>query len=164
MTTMSLQSTFTSWLDFIQIFDFGLAEALSIANSCYGSMTTRLSLNAGLPYAFVFLLDGGIFLPAIIIDMRKLSRKNALAKFLSRSLYATIIVFYLVLPSVSSSIFDAKTCQSFVLNDKDNESQRYLISDWKLQCNHYVRTILLNYVCCQPILNKRKISKPSAFS
>ena len=69
MTTMSLQSTFTSWLDFIQIFDFGLAEALSIANSCYGSMTTRLSLNAGLPYAFVFLLDGGIFLPAIIIDV-----------------------------------------------------------------------------------------------
>ena len=132
---VQMHSAFTSWFNFIQIFDFGLAEALSIPNSCYGSMATRLTLNAGLPYAFVFLLVGGIFLPAIIIDMRKLSRKNAVAKFLSRSLYATIIVFYLVLPSVSRRIFDAKICQSFVLNDTDNESQSYLISDWNLQCN-----------------------------
>ena len=65
-----MHSAFTSWFDFLQIlFDFGLAEALSINDSCYGSMATRLSLNAGLPYAFVILLVGGIFLPAIIIDV-----------------------------------------------------------------------------------------------
>jgi len=130
-----MHSAFTSWFDFLQIFNFGLAEALGIPNSCYGSTATRLSINAGWPYALLLLQFGGIFLHAIIIDMRKLTRKDAAAKFLSRSLYVTIIVFYLVLPSVSRSIFDAITCQSFASSDADNESQSYLRSDWNLRCD-----------------------------
>ena len=99
-------------------------------------MKTRLLLDAGWPFLLVLMLVIGIFIHTVVINIRRLEKKDALSKFLSRSLNAVIIVFYLVLPSVCGGIFDAKKCRSFVSNDVKIESESYLIADFSLECGH----------------------------
>ena len=65
-----IHSDFISMFSFLEIFGFSLAELLSIPNSCYGSMKTRIYLSVGWLYALVLLLVGRIFSQTIIIDMR----------------------------------------------------------------------------------------------
>lgn len=62
------------------------------------------------------------------------SNRNMKTKIWSRSLYSAIIVIYLVLPTVSSNIFDAIKCESF---DTNNEglSASYLIVNGDIQCD-----------------------------
>jgi len=132
---VSMHSTFASWFRFIQYFNLGLAEWLGIPISCFGSMKDQLSTSALWPYAFILLLVCVICMFTFLVDMRKSSTNDIVAKILARSLHATIITFYLVLLPVSRNIFDALRCKSFATNDLDGLSTSYLIADWTLKCD-----------------------------
>mmetsp|Transcript_13594 Transcript_13594/g.16004 ORF Transcript_13594/g.16004 Transcript_13594/m.16004 type:complete len:461 (-) Transcript_13594:357-1739(-) len=131
---LHMHSAFLPWFQSLQKFNFGLSELVSVSGSCYGSstsMTTRLILNVAWPFVFVGLLIGGLLLHTIGMvqfDRRRqrqrqersrlqrggggeVSLTDVMATFWSRSLYVTIVVFYLVLPSICRSIFDAVTCK-----------------------------------------------------
>jgi len=124
---LHMHSAFLPWFHFLQKFNFGLSELVSVSGSCYAStsMTTRLLLNVAWPFAFVGLLIGGLLLHTIgmvhVERQRNRQRRSGgggevsltdvMATFWSRSLYVTIVVFYLVLPSICRSIFDAVTCK-----------------------------------------------------
>ena len=97
---LQIHSTFTSCFIFLEMFDFGLAELLSIPGSCYGSMKTRLYISAGWPYALVLLLVGGIFSYTSIVDIRirKLNKKEAMTRCVSHSLHCRQFVDISLMP------------------------------------------------------------------
>jgi hypothetical protein len=49
--------------------------------------------------------------------------------------YAAIIIFFLMLPSVSRYIFLARQCESFGYNDALEESRSYLVADPDIRCS-----------------------------
>jgi len=53
----------------------------------------------------------------------------------SKLIYINVIVLYLVLPSVSNTIFDAITCRAFNTSDKEDTSRSYLVADWSINCD-----------------------------
>jgi len=53
----------------------------------------------------------------------------------SRLIYITVLVLYLVLPSVSSGIFDGIICRAFNTNDKEGLIRSYLVADWSIRCD-----------------------------
>jgi len=57
-------------------------------------------------------------------------------QFLSKFIYIGVVIFYLVLPSVSSAIFDAIICQAFDTNDEEGKVHSYLVADWSIQCTN----------------------------
>ena len=103
-----MHSAFTSWFSLFDIFNFGLEETFGIPGSCFGSMKARLLIGAGWPYALALFMISGIFIYTFTINLRRLERKDALARFFFLSLRGVIFIFYLVLPSVSRQIFDAR--------------------------------------------------------
>ena len=130
-----MHSAFTSWFSLFDIFNFGLEETFGIPGSCFGSMKARLLIGAGWPYALALFMISGIFIYTFTINLRRLERKDALARFFFLSLRGVIFIFYLVLPSVSRQIFDARTCESFDSDDARNELSSYLIADWSVKCD-----------------------------
>jgi hypothetical protein len=62
------------------------------------------------------------------------SARAAVRTLLFRSLYALILVLYIVLPSVSRSIFAARLCQSFGTDDLTGQRSSYLVADWSVLC------------------------------
>ena len=131
-----MHSAFTWWFNIFDIFTFDLTEIFGIPSSCFGFMKARLLIGAGWPYALAILLVSGIFVSTVIINMKRLNRKDSLARFFSLSLHVVIIIFYFMLPSVSRQIFDAKTCKSFKSNDSKDELSSYLIADWSIKCEN----------------------------
>jgi len=129
-----MHSAFISWFRVFDFFNFGLANTFGIPSSCIGSMKERLLIGAGWPFALVLVLLSGIFIYMVAVDMKKVKRKDAISKCLSRSLYGTIVIFYFTLPSVCQQIFDARTCTSFVSNDLEVSSSSYLIANWNIKC------------------------------
>jgi len=130
-----MHSAFTSWFNFLEVFNFGFAELFAIPGPCIGSMKIRLLVTATWPYAIIILIVGGILLQNLLLQTQECNRREVNAKFWSCSLHVTIIIFYLVLPSISRSIFDAKICRSFASNDVDELSTSHLIADWSLTCD-----------------------------
>ena len=125
-----LDEHFTRWLDVLKLFSLDLF-GVAIPGSCIGAMSTRL-LVAGLwPYlavAFVSL--------AIVAVVAVLNNKQALDRqLLGRLLYWAILIFYLVLPSVSRSIFSARLCESFRYDDATGQRISFLLADPSLTCD-----------------------------
>ena len=54
---------------------------------------------------------------------------------LSRCLYASVLICYLALPSVSRSIFLARQCDSYAYDDASGQSISFLVADLSLHCN-----------------------------
>jgi len=129
-----MHNDFTWWFSIFNVLNFGLAETFGIPDICFGQMKERLLISAGWPFALAIFLVSGIFVYTIVINMRRIKRKELFVRFLSLSLHGVIIIFYLVLPSVSRKIFDARTCRSFYSNDSKNELNSYLIADWSIKC------------------------------
>ena len=50
-------------------------------------------------------------------------------------MHCAIIMVYVLLPSVSTSIFDAMRCKSFVTNDDGSIENSYLLEDLSISCN-----------------------------
>lgn len=98
-------------------------------------MKTRLIVSGVWPFALIAILCALLLFYIICVRVSELTRKKAVVEFWYRSLYLAIITCYLVLPSVSRSIFDAITCKSFTDNDAEDLSTSHLIADWSLECD-----------------------------
>merc|ERR1740136_223235 len=154
---VQLDSQLWSWMKFLEIVNFNILE-LAIPQSCIGSMYTRIMISATLPYFLIILAVLGVFLCAVgVVGMAGI--KNDFQKFWNRILYATILILYLVLPSVSSSIFSARKCEVFITNDKHDLLKSYLIEDLSIECgindsDDYSSLLRLFWILfvCWPIL------------
>jgi len=129
-----MHSAFTSWFRVFELLNFGLADTFGAPISCIRPMKECLLIGAGWPFALVLVLLSGIFIYMVTVSMKKFERKDAISKFVSRSLYGIIVVFYFTLPSVYQKIFDARTCTSFVSNDLEVSSGSNLIANWNIKC------------------------------
>lgn len=69
------------------------------------------------------------------VTAQKPSRRSAARTALSRCLYATTMVCYLALPSVSRSIFLARQCASYTYDDASLQTVSFLVADPSLHCN-----------------------------
>lgn len=61
--------------------------------------------------------------------------RETVRTILLRCLSALVLVFYLVLPTVSRSIFEARRCESFAYRDETGERISYLLADLSTRCN-----------------------------
>lgn len=62
--------------------------------------------------------------------------RKILSKILLRCLSALVFVFYIVLPSVSRFIFEARRCESFAHDDATGKRISYLLADLSTNCNN----------------------------
>ena len=134
---VQLDSRFTSWLDVLEVFNVDAVD-LTYPGSCFGSMRERLLLNALWPYGAITLVLALIAVQGAVSYFRAPAapRKTSLATIvLQRSLYAAVLIVYLVLPGVSRSIFKAQQCVSYNSNDSLGTRRSYLIADLSVQCN-----------------------------
>merc|ERR1719473_1025553 len=86
------------------------------------------------------MLGGAAFACCALAEWLLSGRADALRRDLvratqSRLLYWAILVAYLVLPSVSRSIFKAKQCESFNVDDVTGERRSYLVADLDVLCS-----------------------------
>ena len=73
---------------------------------------------------------------AIVAAAAVLNVKQAFDhQLLGRLLYWAIFIFYLVLPSVSRSIFSARLCESFRYDDATGQRISFLLADPSLTCD-----------------------------
>lgn len=131
-----LDDEFTGWLDFVDVIGLDLLD-LIYPGSCLGSMKWRLLFSALWPYAAFLLLSFGIAVHALVARRghEAFSFRKTLRTVLMRCLYALILIFYLVLPSVSRSIFKARQCESFTYDDETGKRISFLLADLSLTCN-----------------------------
>ena len=106
-----MHEDFTRWTDFIDAISFDLL-GLTYPDACIGSMADRLLLAGLWPIASIML--GGAALACYALAEWLLSGRagsDLVRSTLRRLLYWAILVAYLVLPSVSRSIFTRRTKQ-----------------------------------------------------
>lgn len=131
--------TLQTSLTFLYVFSFRMLEFVAIPAMCFGDMVVQLLLSALWPYAVVVLIIVGLLIHTYTTNKRgeAADEKEITCKrlFFSRCVYAVIVVFYLVLPSVSNGIFVAKKCPSFVTNDDGNLINSYLLADMSMNCD-----------------------------
>ena len=132
-----LDERFTSWLN---AFSLDLFE-LAIPGSCLGVMASRLLIAGLWPYAVVAFVSIAILAQSVVLKLftgagpRSALRGAFDRKTLGLLLYWAIFIFYLVLPSVSRSIFGAIQCQSFGYDDALDTRISFLLADTSLKCN-----------------------------
>ena len=119
------------WAGFLRIINFKLTDLL-IPGNCLGSMKDRLIVGAVWPYFVIIAAILGIFVHALVA-MGIVGIKENVNILFNRTLYVTILILYLVLPSVSNSIFEAIKCEAF-RNDEDQGVNSYLVADWSIKC------------------------------
>ncbi|EOD10874.1 hypothetical protein EMIHUDRAFT_215127 [Emiliania huxleyi CCMP1516] len=127
-----LDEHFTRWLDVLKLFSLDLFD-VAIPGRCIGAMSTRL-LVAGLwPYGAVTFVSLAIVAVAAVLNVKQ--RQAFDRQLLGRLLYWAILIFYLVLPSVSRSIFSARLCESFGYDDATGQRISYLLANPSLTCD-----------------------------
>ena len=134
-----LHEDFTRWTDLVDdAFNFDLL-GLTYPPACLGSMRERLLLGAVWPFAAILV---GAAALACNVAVRMLSnradtdlRRAIGHETLRRLLYWAIFVAYFVLPSVSRSIFKARQCVSFNVNDLTGARRSYLVADLDVLCS-----------------------------
>ena len=72
---------------------------------------------------------------SLMVSLSFRSSKYFIRAVRARCLYALVLVFYLVLPSVSRSIFKARQCESFAYDDETGRRISFLLADLSLTCN-----------------------------
>ena len=122
-----------SWFNTFKIFDFEIFGVFGFPSQCF-SMAMRLIIASLWPYAVVIILLIGF--KSYSCTRRKSGTKQEETKFWPGFLYCTIALFHTVLPTVSSSIFDAIKCRSFVTDDLANKAENsYLMADLNIACD-----------------------------
>ena len=133
-----MHEDFTRWTDFIDAISFDLL-GLTYPDACIGSMAERLLIAGLWPIASIMLGGAAIACYALaewLLSGRAGSlRRDLVRSTLRRLLYWAILVAYLVLPSVSRSIFKAKQCESFDINVFTGERRSYLVADLDVLCS-----------------------------
>jgi hypothetical protein len=131
---------FRGWLSFMDVINLDVLD-LTLPSTCLGSMTLRLIFSATWPYVLTLMVVGIMSLYAVLrrAPLKPSSDQGTapLLKLLrQRALYAVILVFYLVLPTVSRSLFRARQCEAFAHADSGNYTSRsYLLADMRIHCN-----------------------------
>ena len=115
-----LHEDFTRWTDFMDAISLDLI-GLTYPGACIGSMGDRLLLAGLWPFA-AMILGGAALACYAFAEWHRSGRADSLRRDLVRAtlrrlLYWAILVAYLALPSVSRSIFKAKQCESFNIDD-----------------------------------------------
>ena len=133
---VQFDSRFERWFDFLEYFNF-TSRLLLIPESCFGSMETRLVINAAWPFFVIFF---GFLVISVfsILTHEKVDDgygTNLKSVIRRRTLKFTIVFIYIVLPGVSRAIFDAWKCKSFVTNDGEGSTRSYLLSDLTMRCS-----------------------------
>ena len=149
---------FMGWLRVLTYANVDVLE-LAYPGACIGSMSDRLLIGALWPIAVVLAVS--IVIAAYALAVRAVAAGTSLQEptetnagdtgvgragwlqdgqsvaqtVLDRCLYAMVFVFYVVLPSVSRSIFKAKQCLSFGFDDAKDLRISYLLADLSLKCN-----------------------------
>ncbi|EOD14409.1 hypothetical protein EMIHUDRAFT_451815 [Emiliania huxleyi CCMP1516] len=127
-----LDEHFTRWLDVLKLFSLDLFD-VAIPGRCIGAMSTRLLVAGIWPYLAVAFVSLAIVAVAAVLNAKQ---KQAFDhQLLGRLLYWAIFIFYLVLPSVSRSIFSARLCESFGYDDATGRRISYLLADPSLTCD-----------------------------
>jgi len=111
-----LDSRFTGWLEALDFLNFDFID-LTVPSICLGSMRRRLVLNALWPHFATLLVISVIGVQVVFSRYRTAAPQKKWVTLrttvFKRSLYIAILIFYLVLPSVSRSIFKARQCVSY---------------------------------------------------
>jgi hypothetical protein len=136
---VQLPEQFTGWLNFMDALNLDVLD-LTLPSPCLGSMTTRLLFSATWPYALALMIIGIVMLHTAVhrtlIEPRAGQGDAPLFELLKqRALYTIILVFYLVLPTVSRSLFRARQCESLVHDDSARTFRSYLLADLRINCN-----------------------------
>ena len=130
-----LHEDFTRWTDFIDAISFDLL-GLTYPDACIGSMRARLLISALWPCAAFLLIAAAIachaFAQWLLSGRTDNLRRDLVRATQSRLIYWAILVAYLVLPSVSRSIFKSRQCESY---DVDGERRSYLVADLTVLCS-----------------------------
>jgi len=133
-----LHESLTRWTDILDAFSLDVL-GLTYPDSCIGSMRARILLSALWPILVILL--GAAALASHTVAVWLLSdraghlRSDLGRATLGRVLYWAILVAYLVLPSVSRSIFKARKCESFSINVLDETRRSYLMADLDVLCS-----------------------------
>jgi hypothetical protein len=114
--------------------------SLTLRSACLGSMQIQLVFSALWPYALVLFVVGLVMLHAtadrVLCKHRARQTATSLSQLLrQRALYTNILVTYLVIPTVSRSLFRTRTCKSFDHDDSARTSRSYLLADLGVNCN-----------------------------
>ena len=125
-----LDEHFTRWLDVLKLFSLDMF-GVAIPGSCIGAMSTRLLVAGTWPYAAVAFVSLAIVVAAAVLNNKQAFDRQ----LLGRLLYWAIFIFYLVLPSVSRSIFSARLCESFRYDDATGQRISFLLADPSLTCD-----------------------------
>ena len=154
---IQLHSELAGWMDlFFKYLSLDFLQIIEVPISCIGS--TRLNLVAGVMWPYVILIIGAVtvFVYRLCVFIMKKSgslKPHAESNTSSSSSEQTtnffvdvigplkrwtikwaIIIFYLVIPTVSIRIFDAIKCRAFD-DDDEGASVSYLLNDMEIQCN-----------------------------
>ena len=133
-----MHEDFTRWTDFIDAISFDLL-GLTYPDACIGSMRDRLLLASLWP--ILAMLLGGVALACYALAEWLLSgradnlRRDLVRAAQSRLIYWAILIAYLVLPSVSRSIFKSRQCESYDVDVFSGERRSYLVADLKVLCS-----------------------------
>ena len=131
-----LHEDFTTWNDAFDKLDLDML-GLTYPPACLGSMRWRLLLSGLWPFA-VILLGAAVLASRALVAMFVRGEKDWRVvghQALNDLLYWAILVAYLVLPSVSRSIFEARHCESFGTNVFTGERSSYLVADLDVRCS-----------------------------
>jgi hypothetical protein len=130
---VQLHPDFKSYYSFLSIFNFDVVD-LVLPGKCVGSLGRRIAVTALLPFG-ITLCAVSMIMAVQMVRHIKMGATVSGTRIWGQSLYATILILFLVLPSVSRYIFLARQCESFEYNDSFGESRSYLLADLDVRCS-----------------------------
>jgi len=133
-----LHDDFTRWMEIMDAISFDFL-GLTYPDACIGSMRDRLLLSALWPYIAFLMIAVAIACHALtewLLSGRADNlRRDLVRATQSRLIYWAILVTYLVLPSVSRSIFKSRLCESYDIDAFTGERRSYLVADLDVLCS-----------------------------
>jgi hypothetical protein len=140
--SIQLHSHFTSWFGFLRILTFDIFQWFVIPPTCLGSSRSQILFSALLPLAFILIVSCLILLSQSIKNKycNESSTETAVTfkneRNLSSQLFdCALFLSYVMLPVVSSAIFQGIKCQAYQTQDyPDPLYTIYLLADPNIKC------------------------------
>jgi len=147
---------FSSWLAFLSIVNADPQE-LVIPGACGGSMQARLALSAFWPFFVAVVASLAILTYSLLANRGKELASISFSEIVFKTVYVSVFIAYLVLPSVSRSIFAALQCESFASGVRETgttETRGHVV--WMLERFNANRTKTFSIAqTCHAVLRSR---------